>query len=582
MGEGGPAVAEQKQGSPDGTEQKQSSPDGTEQKQGSPARSQPAAPTGYETLGLSAQDLFTLRCALCSDKGSGLMYNSLNEGKVLYVYGWEAWLQWRGYYWEKSPDDEAKQLVEAVADAYAALHARLLGVKNAEQRSGAPKERLAWIEALARKVESAAMRLNSQKGWEGCLAGSLTCESRMAAMNTEMDMKKLLLPTPTGVVDMRTGQVRESRQSDLLTRHTRAEWRGLDEPCPKFQAFLEEILGGDRQLYGYMQKVLGKALAADNTGKEFFVCLGEAGNNGKTMLFEILKTVLSPREDNKGGFAGALNPDLFTEINKTSPNAPNPSDMELRGMRIAYGSEPDGSRFSIAKVKKYTGGDTLIGRDPYDRQATTFSPTHTLFLLANTKLHASAAETAFWNRMRLISFPVQFVDDPNPNDPMQRKANPLLRQEILEEESSGILAWLVRGYMLYLAEGLKIPESVRAETSKWKREENLYAEFAESCLEQEDGMAVPASDLYQLFRRWYEENIRGKCGISSTAFGRDCVKAAPEWFRKVRGSRVVYVGVNTKDDPQVVRLAEDVMGSGDARYAQGRLGVEYRQGRLDE
>ncbi len=56
-------------------------------------------------------------------------------------------------------------------------------------------------------------------------------------------------------------------------------------------------------------------------------------------------------------------------------------------------------------------------------------------------------------RVYPIDFTEQFVQHPNPNDPHQHKRTTSLAGE-LKEEASGILAWLVRGYMMYLQEGI--------------------------------------------------------------------------------------------------------------------------------
>ena len=123
-------------------------------------------------------------------------------------------------------------------------------------------------------------------------------------------------------------------------------------------------------------------------------------------------------------------------------------------------------------------------------------------------------------------------------------------RDVLEGEASGVLAWIVRGYMLYAAEGLEPPEAVKNATTRYKSEEDLAAIFIEECLEKMDNAEIFAGDMYELFRAWFMDNYGKSCPSIST-FGR---MASKYLVREKRG-RKVYLGYDVK--PEIVHKYKD-------------------------
>jgi putative DNA primase/helicase len=215
--------------------------------------------------------------------------------------------------------------------------------------------------------------------------------------------------------------------------------------------------------------------------------------------------------------------------------------MALKGLRMAFASENDeGRRFSPSKVKWLSGGDTLVGRYPYDKYDVFFQPTHTLFLLTNDKPHAPANDFAFWERIHLIPFPLSFVD--NPRHEKQRPKDKFLMEK-LEEEASGILAWLVRGCLAWLEKGLRPPAKVLEATEEYRREEDVLADFIDECLILDPEASEQAANLYTLFVQWWEKNI-SKRTMSNRKFGQ-LMKERFEWEKK---GTIIYHGIEIRPD----------------------------------
>jgi putative DNA primase/helicase len=83
-------------------------------------------------------------------------------------------------------------------------------------------------------------------------------------------------------------------------------------------------------------------------------------------------------------------------------------------------------------------------------------------------------------------------------------------------EASGILAWAVRGCLLWQQRGLVPPPAVLAATAAYHAESDHLPEFIETkCIVNPDGR-VQSSRLYQAYCAWAQEN--GEIPLSRIIF----------------------------------------------------------------
>jgi len=491
---------------------------------------------------VEARQRFVEDCAAAGQKGSGILFNELNKEQLIFVPEWNTWLEWREQYWARIWPFEAAAHVEKVAQAYVEGAERLRSMA-ASARADEDGERSKALDSRSRKLRTAADRLHQKQGINACLDLSLSHGSRLAVPAVKTDADNFIVVAKNGVVDLRSGTLRPGRAEEYFTRHCSVEWRGIDAPCPKWERMLFGILGEDPDVLHYMHKLLGMALCGDISEKIFVVLLGAEGDSGKTTIFEILYEILTGSDGtSETGYAAPMPVELLLDQGTPqNPNSPTPAVLEMKGQRIAWASEPgENRRFSVDKIKLMSGDDSLVGRSPYDKGNTKFRPTHTLFLLTNHKMRAGENDSAFWKRLKLVDCPYSFVSDPDPNKPMERMANKNLKREILMEEASGVLAWLVRGYQLYTIEGLTPPEKIRNDTEAYRREESIVLQFADACLEEDpDAPRLAGAHLYAVFKAWFEDKMSRRGCPSITTFG----KLAKRTIRcEKAGGRVWYYG----------------------------------------
>jgi len=177
--------------------------------------------------------------------------------------------------------------------------------------------------------------------------------------------------------------------------------------------------------------------------------------------------------------------------------------MSLQGKRLIWASETnEGRKFDLGRVKWLCGGDTLTGREVYGKSQTEFTPSHTLFLLTNSKPNVPNNDPAFWDRIHLIPFKVKFVD--YPQKPLEKKKDPYLYNK-LKSEGPGILAWLVQGCLMWQKNGLMPPSMIKDATYKYRDEEDIISMFLNECCMIADGKRIQASVLYNIYSLWNKE-----------------------------------------------------------------------------
>ena len=140
--------------------------------------------------------------------------------------------------------------------------------------------------------------------------------------------------------------------------------------------------------------------------------------------------------------------------------------VNLRGARLVTAVEPDESaKFDMEVMKPLTGNDPIRCRTLHQRQIE-YRPELTLWLAGNSRPIITETNNGAWDRVRLIPFTVSFIG---------REDRHL--EEKLKSELSGILNWMIRGYKMYVENGLMTPECVKIATNEYKVESNSLLSF---------------------------------------------------------------------------------------------------------
>jgi Bifunctional DNA primase/polymerase, N-terminal/D5 N terminal like len=106
------------------------------------------------------------------------------------------------------------------------------------------------------------------------------------------DENPFLLAVANGTIDLRSGELRQSRREDFMTKSLSVEY-DRNATAPRWIEFVEEITQGDIALAEFLQRLLGYCLTGDTSEQCLFILHGH-GANGKSTLLEVVHELLGP------------------------------------------------------------------------------------------------------------------------------------------------------------------------------------------------------------------------------------------------------------------------------------------------
>jgi putative DNA primase/helicase len=296
------------------------------------------------------------------------------------------------------------------------------------------------------------------------------------------DANPWLFGVDNGIVDLKTGEVREEVPEDRITKHSSVPF-DPQAKCARFERFLREVFDDDIALVEYIQRMVGYCLTG-SVEEQCLFCWYGSGANGKTTLSEVLRYILGDHSVNLAFSA--------LEMKNRSSN----DLVALAGARLATAAETnEGVRLNEARIKVLTGGDPITARKLY-HEAFTFEPTHKLLLAFNHKPIIADDSEGMWRRVRLIPFTRQFTTEEQDRD----------LPGALRVEAPGILAWAVRGCLRWQKDGLGEPPAVASATAAYREESDHVGEFIEDCCIEEPGATVTSGELWERYKSWTVDN----------------------------------------------------------------------------
>ena len=433
-----------------------------------------------------------------TDLGNCRLMRRLHGQDLRYVpgFGWHTWEQGR---WQEDETGAVERMAKAVCgelNRYAWLQQtedqRKKALSWALKSEGAPR-----IKAMIELVRSEP---------------SITIPAR------QLDAGAWLVNTPTGVLDLQSGRLREHRREDLQTKWTRTPY-DAEAQCPRFLAFLHRIMGEDEELVSFLQRAFGYSLSGSTREQKLFLCYG-TGSNGKSTLMEVLRKAF-------GDYARAAPFESFCEsFHGGGSSGPNEDIARLAGARFVSAVEGGASaRLNEGLVKQLTGGDVVVASFKY-RSVFEYQPAFKIWLSSNHKPRIQGTDEGIWRRVCLIPFEAHIPDEEKDHELPAK----------LAAEAPGILSWAVQGALRWQRDGLRPPTRVIAATTDYRAESDVLGQFLEDCCEVDRIVACKASELYAAYRRWCEDN--GNSPMSQTSFGKRLQERGFEPYREAGGDRV--------------------------------------------
>jgi P4 family phage/plasmid primase-like protien len=332
-------------------------------------------------------------------------------------YSWtlQRWLKYGGQYWETDPGAE----VHAEVLKFCQLMLSRVMLSRAGDEDEEKAARRYFTRAKLDSLQDLATRYAPIKDYD------------------EWDNKPYLLGVRNGVVDLRDGTLREGQPDDRITR-----WVDLDydpnAPTDRIQRFFLSVAWGDPDWVAYVLKAIGYSITGEMGEQVLFLCKGtKHGSNGKGVLFRLFQSTFER-------YTYALNFKDLADQEGGRFRSSAYALANLPGVRLVTSSETaEGSWFKTDRIKAMTGVDRLNERMIYERPVT-FDLQAKFWLAVNTPPKAPKGDEAFFRRLRVIPFDVEF--------PVDREFEPWL-----QEQRQGFLRLAVEGAVAWYQHGLGEP-----------------------------------------------------------------------------------------------------------------------------
>lgn len=440
-----------------------------------------------------------------TDLGNAERFVAQHRDVVRYIPAWRVWFLWDGRRWAKDETLEVQRLAKQT------VRAMWQDTQDPElcpdKATKADLVRHIMQSESANRIDSMLRRAQSEQG--------------IAITPQQLDADPWLLCCLNGVIDLRTGKLREHDRDLLMTKMAPVAFDENAE-CFRWQAFLSRIMGGNQSLIDFLQRAIGYSLTGVTDERALFFQYG-AGANGKSTFLEVIRALLA-------GYAQQAD---FTTFLERKGDGPRNDIARLFGARVVTSSEVgEGKRLNESLVKTLTGNDTVTARFLH-AEFFEFRPQFKLWLAANHRPIIRGTDPAIWSRIRLIPFTVAIPE---------AERDPDLKSKLLAE-LPGILAWAVQGCLLWLEQGLGKPLAVLEATEAYRRESDTLGAFLDDACELDAESEAGATELYTAYKSWADRN--GEYQMTQTAFGNKLEERGLTSVRRGSGSekRKVRLGL---------------------------------------
>ncbi|MGB9512166.1 MAG: phage/plasmid primase, P4 family, partial [Candidatus Acidiferrum sp.] len=384
----------------------------------------------------------------CTDLGNADRFVIKYADRVRYVpaFGAMGWYFWNGHRWAP---DAVKYVRRLAHDVVRGILLEAAQVEDEDIR----KRLTRW--AMASEADDKIDALLKE------------AQPYISLRPDELDADPELLNLENGTLDLRTGEVREQRQTDYITRMIPVSFEP-SASCPLFDKHMEFVLPDPRVRDYFLEMVAYNY--SGSTGEQCIHLLLGDGDTAKSTTSDLFRNM-------GGDYGHVVKRDFFADGYQ---GVPAHDVAELLGKRIVTCSEfEEGDILRVAVMKALTSGDSsMIPACRKYGHPFEFQPRMKFILDSNYALRVDSSDHGTWRRLRVIPF--------NQTIPADRKDRAFPQK--LWAERSGIFNRVIEGLRRWNARGrvLEIPDVIRKASDKYKEDSDMLKQFIdEHCIRKE-------------------------------------------------------------------------------------------------
>ena len=319
-------------------------------------------------------------------------------------------------------------------------------------------------------------------------------------LEEKLDDNKYLIGFNNGIYDLRTNLFRNGCPDDYVSLTTGYDYEpNFTDDSHEVKALMKFLISvfPDDELRKYVLCFISSILEGGNTDQKMFFWTG-TGSNGKGTITDLINITL-------GNYFSTLPVSLLTVKRKSSSNA-TPELADKVGKRILVMNEPEhDDEINAGLMKELTGQDKIMARPLYGKPFY-YIPQFVPILPCNHLPKLSKSDGGTNRRIRVIEFSQKFVDEPV--KPNEHPKDPELRNKLKTWHKPFIWLLLKTYYPLYKKYGIEKlePDCVKVSTKKYEKDSNVFYEFKEEFIRQDQNGRLHKDDIARLFKEWHTNN----------------------------------------------------------------------------
>lgn len=360
------------------------------------------------------------------------------------------------------------------------------------------------------KKQKAFRKYSNVKTYRTLLSGA---RAQMVTNIDEFDRDSKLFNCRNVTVEFgKTIKTHPHTPDDLITKVANCDY----DPSASYanwQKHLERTFDGYEDVIPFFQGCVGLAAAGDTDEDRFYIAIGQT-RTGKSTTINAVKNVF-------GDYGTSAEAATFTAGKRNGASA-SPDYMALMGVRFVDVPElNEGMTLDAAFIKRLTGGDMIKAR-PLNGKQVEFRPNCTVFMNTNHKPRIN--DSTIFESARCVMLPFY-------NRLKEEERDKKLEEKMMEPRyASGILNWIIAGYIRAVTIGLAVPETCSRITKEYAMEEDVIGAFIDQMCTVDDGAVSDGAVIYRTYKAWCKDN-----GINEIPSPKFYSKLRDRGYRKDRG-----------------------------------------------
>ena len=318
-----------------------------------------------------------------------------------------------------------------------------------------------------------------------------------------LDRNPFLVGFKNGIYDLKTHEFRDGKPDDYISLQmpiNYIEFNAKDKKVLECHDFLEKIFP-DKTLRDYFLDNSSDVFIGGNQAKKVWFWSGE-GDNGKSVTQSIFEKML-------GKYAVKLPTSLIVGKRTASSSACPELVRAGNGVRWAVLQEPDKKDVvNIGILKELSGNDSFYARGLF-KEGGEMEPMFKLVVICNDPPSIPYSDKATWNRIRVIPFESTFCDNPPATYEEQLKEKKFPKDPFFAEKIPDMVqafCWILLNHRKDNKRRFE-PDKVKLATQMYKIKNDVYRQFIDECVAEDEKGSVTIQELYVFFKEWFKESM---------------------------------------------------------------------------